>query len=116
MEDRMRVDREAVQLTLYVAEPHLHDRRCKLDELLGRAAAAGAAGATVLAAYQGFGRRHSHEPTLWHKVDETPLTVILVDTAERIERLLEVVDEVLPDVVAVTEQVPEVRYIRHHTH
>lgn len=60
MEDRMRVDREAVQLTLYVAEPHLHDRRCKVDELLRRSAEAGMSGATVLAAYQGFGRRHSH--------------------------------------------------------
>lgn len=49
-------------------------------------------------------------------MDETPLTVIFVDTGERIERLLEVVDEVLPDVVAVTEQIREVRYIRNHTH
>ena len=70
----------------------------------------------MLAAYEGFGRRHSHEPTLWHKADETPLTVIFVDTAERIERLLQVIEEVLPDVVAVTEQIREVRYIRHVTH
>lgn len=116
MEGQKRVEREAVRLTLYVAEPHLHDRRCRVDELLRRAAAAGASGATVLAAYEGFGRRHSHEPTLWHKADETPLTVIFVDTAERIERLLQVTEEVLPDVVAVTEQIREVRYIRHVTH
>jgi len=115
MEDQRRVDREAVQLTLYVAAPYLHDRRCKVDELLRRAAAMGASGATVLAAYQGFGRRHSHEPMLWQKVDETPLTVISVDTADRIERLQKVVDEVLPDVVAVTEQMGEMRYLRHHT-
>jgi PII-like signaling protein len=51
MEGQNRVEREAVQLTLYVAEPHLRDRRCRVDELLSRAAAAGASGATVLAAY-----------------------------------------------------------------
>src|SRR3954468_17886424 len=82
MEGHKRVEPEAVKLTHYVAEPHLRDRRCRVDELLRRAAAAGASGATVLAAYQGFGRRHSHEPTLWHKADETPLTVIFVDTAD----------------------------------
>ena len=112
----MRVERNSVQLTVYVAEPHLHDRRGKVDELLRRTAAAGASGATVLAAYQGFGRRHSHDPTFWHKVDETPLTVIFVDTPERIEHVLAVLDELLPDVVAITEQIQSVRYIRPHTH
>ena len=112
----MRVERDSVQLTVYVAEPHLHDRRGKVDELLRRAAEAGASGATVLAAYQGFGRRHSHEPTLWHKADETPLTVVFVDTPERIEHVLALLDEVLPDAVAITEQIRSVRYIRPHTH
>lgn len=112
----MRVERDSVQLTVYVAEPHLHDRRGKVDELLRRTAAAGASGATVLAAHQGFGRRHSHEPTLWHKVDETPLTVIFVDIPERIEHVLTVLDELLPDVVAITEQIRSVRHIRPHTH
>jgi len=112
----VRVERESRQLTVYVAEPHLHDRRGKVDELLRRTASAGASGATVLVAYQGFGRRHSHEPTVWHTVDETPLTVIFVDTAERIEHVLAVLDELLPDVVAVAEEVRSVRYIRPHTH
>ena len=112
----MRVERDSVQLTIYVAEPHLHDRRGKVDELLRGAAGVGASGGTVLAAYQGFGRRHSHEPTLWHRVDETPLSVVFVDTPERIERVLTVLDEILPDAVAVTEQVRSVRYIRPHTH
>jgi hypothetical protein len=61
-------------------------------------------------------RPAGHEPTLGRKGDETPLTVIFVDTADRIERLLQVIEEVLPDVVAVTEQIREVRYIRHFTH
>src|SRR4051812_49876870 len=112
MEGHKRVEREAVQLTLYVAEPHLRDRRCRVDELLRRAAAAGASGGTVLAAYQGFGRRHTHEPTHWHRPGETPLTVVFVDRPERIEVILAVVDEVLPEAVAVTERVRAVRYIR----
>lgn len=112
----MRVERTCVQLTLYVAQPHLRDRRSKVDELLRRAAAAGGSGATALVAHQGFGRRHSHQATFWHRADETPLTVIFVDLAERIEALLTVVDQILPDAVAVTETVRAIQYVRPHRH
>src|SRR5674536_211348 len=37
---RMQVDECSVQLTLYVAEPYVGDRRSKVDELQRRAAAA----------------------------------------------------------------------------
>jgi len=116
MDERLRVERERVQLTVYVAEPHLHDRRSRIDELMTRAATSGLSGGTVLHAYQGFGRRHSHAGTFWHAADETPLTVIFVDTAERIEQLLTLLDEVLPDAVAVAQRVRAVRYIRPHRH
>lgn len=116
MDASLRVERARVQLTVYVAEPHLHDRRSQVDELLHRAAGSGMSGGTVLQACQGFGRRHSHEATIWHAADETPLTVIFVDTVERIDRLLALLDEVLPDAVAVTERVRAIRYIRPHVH
>jgi PII-like signaling protein len=111
-----RVELPSVQLTVYVAEPHVGDRRSKVDELLRRAAQTGMSGGTVIAAHQGFGRHHSHQPTLWHRADETPLTAIFVDRPERIEAFLAIVDEVLPDAVAVTEHVRAIRYIRAHRH
>jgi PII-like signaling protein len=116
MDAPLRVEQERVQLTLYIAEPHLHDRRSRVDELLHRAAGSGMSGGTVLQAARGFGRRHSHEATIWHAADETPLTIIFVDTSERIDQLLALLDEVLPDAVAVTEQVRAIRYIRPHAH
>lgn len=109
---RTRADRTAVQLTIYVAEPHIGNRKSKVDDLLRRAAAAGVAGGTVLAACEGFGRRHSHVPTFWHRADETPLTVIFVDVAEHIDRLLLILDEVLPDAVATVKTVRAVQYAR----
>jgi PII-like signaling protein len=97
-----------------VAEPHVAERRSKVDQLLRRATRE-MAGATVLAAHQGFGRRHSHEPTMWHRVDEVPLTVIIVDEPDRVrEFLTRAVREVLPDVVAVISSVRVIRY-RHDT-
>jgi PII-like signaling protein len=107
-----KVDRYAAQLILYVAEPHVGDRRSRIDQLLRRAAADGVAGATVVAAHQGFGRRHAHEPTVWHRADETPLTLIIVDATERIEAFLsEVVPEFLPDAVAVVSRVRAIHYV-----
>jgi PII-like signaling protein len=111
-EPSQRIERQAVQLTLYVAEPHVGDRRSKIDELLRAAVRTGMSGGTVLVAFQGFGRRHEHEPTMWHRSDETPLTVVFVDQAQRIDAFLPIVDEILPDVVAVTEQVRSITYLR----
>lgn len=99
------VERHALQLTLYVAEPHAADRRSKVDQLMYAAAEGGAAGGTVLAAYEGFGRRHRHEPTFWRRADETPLTVVFVDSPTQIERILALVDAILPDAVAVIERI-----------
>lgn len=107
----MRIERSAVQLTVYVA-----DRRSRVEELLRAAIAAGMSGGTVLAACQAFGRRHEHEPTMWHRPDHTPLSIVFVDTPERIDAFLPVLDSVLPDAVAVTERVRSIRYIRPHSH
>lgn len=112
-QNRTRDDHHAVQLTLYVAEPHIGDRRSQVDQLMRAAAQAGVPGGTVLAAHEGFGRRHVHEPTFWHRADETPLTVVFVDTADGIARVLALVDEILPDAVAFSEPVRAIRYARH---
>ena len=114
--ESMRVERPRMQLNVYVAEPHLHDRRSRVDQVMQRAAQAGASGGTVLQACRGFGRRHSHEGTIWHAADETPLTLMFVDDEERIERVLELVDELLPDACAIIERGRAIRYIRPHSH
>jgi len=79
--------------------------------MIREAAAVGISGATVIAAEQGFGRRHSHRPTFWHRADETPLTVIFIDQGERIAAFLEqIVRPSIPDVVAVTSTVRTIRF------
>jgi PII-like signaling protein len=107
-----RLERDAVQLTLYIAEPHVAGRRSRVDELMRAAVLAGMEGGTVVVAYQGFGRRHEHEPTILHRPDETPLTVIFIDAAERIASFMTVVDRILPDAIAVSEPVRAIRYRR----
>ena len=53
---------------------------------------------------------------MWHRADETPLTAVFVDTPDRIEAILRLVDEIIPDSVAVTQVVHSVQYVRAHTH
>lgn len=112
----MRVERAAVQLTVYLAEPQVGDRRSRVDQLLREAARRGGLGATVLAGDAGFGRHHSHQPSGWHRADARPLTIIFVDIAERIEAVLDLIDEFLPGAVVVSERVRSIRYIRPHQH
>lgn len=110
--ERTRVERAAIHLTLFVSEPHNGDRRSRVDQLLREALNAGAAGGIVLAAHEGFGRRHSHERTIWHGDDETPLRVIFVDTAEKIALLMSIIERILPDSVMVTKKVRAIQYAR----
>ena len=109
------VGRDAVELTVYVAEPHVKDRHSKVDQLFRAAALSGASRGTVLSAYEGFGRRHLHEPTFWHHPDETPLMVVFVDTRARVEQILALVGEILPDSVAIIEPVYATQFVRQHS-
>lgn len=101
-----------MQLTVYVAQPHVGDRRAKVHDLIKRASEIGAAGGVVLRAHEGFGRHTLHEPTFWHRADETPLLVIFVDSEERIARLMPEIDVIFPHAVAVTRRVQTIRYAR----
>ena len=87
-----------------------------MDQLLREAAKAGASGGTVPAAHEGLGRRHSHERTIWHGADKTPLRVSFVDTAERIAVLMTIIERILPDSVMVSKSVRAIQYVRPHQH
>jgi PII-like signaling protein len=105
-----RVESDLVQLSVYVAEPHVGGRRSKVHELLNRVASEGSTGGTVLAACGGFGRRHSHEPTFWHRADETPLIVLFIDRPETVDSALNELTEILPDCFATVRPIHAIRY------
>jgi PII-like signaling protein len=85
----------------------MHDhagRHSLMLKLLERAHKQKVAGATVLEGITGFGSSGTlHETHLLH--DDAPLSFIVVDTPERVDEFLRAADDLLGDVVVVTDDV-----------
>lgn len=112
-----RVVAQSVRLTVYLGQEHRRRAPHAADDLLRRAAAMRISGGTLLPGVAGFGHgRRLHQPTLWHGTDETPVMLIFVDTAERIDALLAAAHDLLPACCVVRDAVLSVRYIRAHEH
>ena len=92
-----RVQGAARRLTVIVAETDMVGHRPLYTEIVHRAHAAGLAGATVLRGIEGFGASQQiHTSRLLSLSEDLPVSVILVDTAERI-------DAFLPDLPALVD-------------
>ena len=84
----------AVRLTVLIGRSaHFHHHSAAL-EVLRLARRAGMAGATVLAGVEGYGSSHRlHTPSLRSGTDAQSYEVVVVDTAEAVNRLLPSVRE-----------------------
>ena len=79
--------------------------------LLERLRKEGFAGATVLRGIGGFGARSVLHTTLLERLSQDlPLVIEIVDTAEHIERLLPLVDEMVAEGLVTMEKVRVVKY------
>jgi len=84
-----RVQGAARRLTVIVAESDMIGHRPLYTEIVHRAHAAGLAGATVLRGIEGFGSSQQiHTSRLLSLSEDLPVSVIVVDTAERIDAFL----------------------------
>jgi PII-like signaling protein len=79
----------ALRLTVIVGEDEQWHHRPLYSEVVHRAHAAGLAGATVLRGIEGFaGSRVIHTTRLLSMSEDLPVTVLIVDTEERIRAFL----------------------------
>jgi hypothetical protein len=79
--------------------------------LLSRLRGEGFAGATVFHGVGGFGARSViHTTHVLRLSEDLPVVVEVVDTAEKMERLVEIVDEMVGDGLMTIEKVRVVRY------
>ena len=70
-------------------------------------------GATVSRGILGYGAKgHTHKQSFWHHSGDLPVTIVAVDTAERIERAAEAVEEMLEDGLIVLSDVEMTRLVR----
>lgn len=84
-----------------------HQRHTPLGtELLLRAHRAHLHGATVLRGIEGFGHStHIHRAGVWTMVDRTPLVIVVIDTADRVDAFVRANGDLLSQCLTTVSEV-----------
>jgi PII-like signaling protein len=106
------IEGEQVLLRIILGESRTHDRQPMYRRLLEMLRAEGLAGTTVLKGVAGFGHdRDIHTVMLEVSAPGLPIVLEVVDTQERIDRVLPKVDALMRDGgVVMTERARVIRY------
>lgn len=107
----MKLPYESQMLRVFVSETDRHGGRPLYQAIVERAREMGMAGATVLHGTMGFGA-HSrmHTAGLLRLSEELPVVIELVDTQERIEAFVPVLDEMVDEGLVTLENVRIITY------
>jgi PII-like signaling protein len=99
-------------LRVFVGEDDHYDRQPLHEWIVQQARKNGLAGATVLRGIEGFGA-HSrlHTAKILRLSTDLPLVIEIVDTREKIERFLPIIDEAIEEGLATLERV-EIKFYR----
>jgi PII-like signaling protein len=107
----MKLEGPGERLTIYIGETDQHDHRPLYTEIVERAHRAGLAGATVLRGIEGYGASsHIHTTRILRLSEDLPVTIVIVDTAERIDAFLPQLDELITEGLVVREDIDIVSY------
>ena len=108
----MTLPREGTLLRIFIGESDRHEGVALYEWLVREARGRGLAGATVLRGLEGFGA-HSrlHTARVLRLSTDLPIVVEIVDTREKIEEFLPVIDGAIGEGLATLERV-EVRFYR----
>jgi PII-like signaling protein len=106
-----RVTAQAVRVSIYIGESDRHGHTPLHSEIVQRARAAGLAGATVLHGIEGFGASSViHTSRLLTMSEDLPVVIVIVDTAEHIDRFLPQLDDLITGGLVVRETVDIIKY------
>ncbi|MDA3949761.1 MAG: DUF190 domain-containing protein [Spirochaeta sp.] len=107
----MDVPGDAVRLTIYVGETdHFHGTPM-YEAIVRRAREHGLAGATVLHGILGYGKASTvHVARILRLSEDLPVTIDIVDSRERIESFLPIVDSIVTNGLVTTEAIRVVLY------
>ena len=108
----MTLTRKGHLLRIFIGESDHHEGMPLFEWLVRRAREHGLAGATVLRGLEGFGASSRlHTAKILRLSSDLPIIVEIVDTIEKIESFLPVVDEAVSEGLATVEKV-DVRFYR----
>lgn len=99
-------------LRIFLGESDKHEGRPLYEWIVRKAREEGLAGATVLRGLEGFGA-HSllHTAKILRLSSDLPIVIEVVDTEEKIEKFLPLIDEAIKEGLVTVEKV-EIRFYR----
>lgn len=107
----MQIPEDGYLLRIFVGESDKAGHRPLYEEIVLKAREQGLAGATVLRGVMGFGK-HSrlHTAKILRLSEDLPMVVEIVDSLEKIEKFLPLLDEMITDGLVTLEQVRVIHY------
>lgn len=107
----MKLEGEQKLLRVFIGEQDKWEGLPLYEAIVKEARALGMAGATVIKGCLGFGRKaHIHTAKLLYLSEDLPIVVEIVDTEERINKLLPKLDQMVRDGLVTLEKVQVVMY------
>ena len=107
----MSIPEEGFLLRIFIGESDRHGHHPLYEAIVLKAREHGMAGATVLRGVMGFGK-HSvlHTTKILRLSEDLPMVVEIVDSRDKIDAFLPVLDEMLTDGLVTVEPVKVLRY------
>jgi PII-like signaling protein len=107
----MTIPEDGYLLRIFIGESDKHGHHALYEAIVLKAREADLAGATVLRGVMGFGK-HSvlHTAKILRLSEDLPMVIEIVDSLEKIERFLPVLDEIISDGLVTLEKVRVIQY------
>lgn len=107
----MKIEGEGKLLRLFIGESDTWHGKPLYQAIVERVRAAGMAGATVIRGIEGFGAdSHLHTSRILRLSEDLPVVIEIVDTPERIDEIVPVLDEMVTEGMLTLERVQIVSY------
>lgn len=103
---------DATLLRIFVGEAHMFHHQPLYEAIVMKAREMHLAGATVLKSALGFGyHSHIHEAKLLQLSSDLPLVIEIIDTQEKIDAFLPLLDEMMQGGLVTLEKVRVLHYV-----
>lgn len=107
----MQIPKDAVLLRIFLGEKDRHEHRPLYEAIVLKARETGLAGATVLRGPMSFGHSsHLHTAKILRLSEDLPLVIEIVDSEQRIDAFLPVLDTMMGSGLVTLEKVKVLRY------
>ena len=107
----MKIEGEGKLVRIFIGESDTWHGRPLYEAIVERVRREGLAGATVLRGIEGFGAdSRLHTSRILRLSEDLPVVIEIVDSAEQIERILPVLDEMVGEGMVTVEKVQVIAY------